>query len=205
MMTLGDPFCIALSQSGDTMKMQYEPSSVYVDRLRALDHPRHIPDRLRRRCNARHPGAPGPSFGLLAAIIASFLLPRLSIFRFLNFAPVNPGLSTIGIFLCVAGMAFLVWARQSLGKNWSQTVAAKVGHELVTTGPYRYVRHPMYAGGLLASLGSALVRGGAWVFLILGSLFLWRVGAEDKLMARQFPNEFAAYKKRRKALIPFLW
>lgn len=149
----------------------------------------------------------GQSFGLLAAIIASFLLPRLSIFRFLNFAPVNPGLSTIGIFLCVAGMAFLVWARQSLGKNWSQTVAAKVGHELVTTGPYRYVRHPMYAGGLLASLGSALVRGGAWVFLlvILGSLFLWRVGAEDKLMARQFPNEFPAYKKRRKALIPFLW
>jgi protein-S-isoprenylcysteine O-methyltransferase len=104
-------------------------------------------------------------------------------------------------------MAFLVWARQSLAKKWSQTVAAKVGHELVTAGPYRYVRHPMYAGGVLASLGSALVRGGAWVFLlvILGSLFLWRVGAEDKLMARQFPNEFPAYKKRRKVLIPFLW
>jgi protein-S-isoprenylcysteine O-methyltransferase len=65
----------------------------------------------------------------------------------------------------------------------------------------------MYAGGLLASIGSAIVAGGAWIFLlfILGSLFLWRVGAEDRLMAKQFPNEFPDYQKRTKALIPFVW
>ena len=147
------------------------------------------------------------SFGLLFAIIAAFLLPYLPIFQFLNFAPVNPVVSSIGVFLCAAGMAFLVWARQHLGRNWSQTVSMKEGHGLVTSGPYRYVRHPMYTGGLIACLGSAIVCGGAFVFLlvILGSLFLWRVSAEDKLMAQQFPTEYPDYKKRTKALIPFVW
>jgi protein-S-isoprenylcysteine O-methyltransferase len=147
------------------------------------------------------------SFGLLLAIIVSFLLPHLPMFNFLNFAPVNPVVSSIGVILCGAGMAFLVWARQHLGKNWSQTVSVKVGHDLVTSGPYRYVRHPMYTGGFVAAIGSAIVCGGAWILLlvILGVIFLWRVGAEDRLMAQLFPNEFPDYKKRTKALIPFVW
>ena len=147
------------------------------------------------------------SVGLMLAIIAAFLLPYLPIFHFLNFAPVNPVLSSIGVILCAAGMAFLVWARQHLGRNWSQTVSIKKGHELVTSGPYRYVRHPMYTGGLVACIGSVIVGGGAWIFLlvILGAIFLWRVGAEDKLMEQQFPNEYPEYKKRTKALIPFIW
>jgi protein-S-isoprenylcysteine O-methyltransferase len=146
------------------------------------------------------------SFGLMFAIIAAFLLPLLPIFNFLNFAPVNPLFSIIGVILCVAGMAFLVWGRQHLGRNWSQTVSIKKEPELVTSGPYRYVRHPMYAGGLVASIGSAIVCGGAWVFLliILGSIFLSRVGAEDRVMEKQFPNEYPNYKKRTKALIPFV-
>ena len=147
------------------------------------------------------------SFGLMFTIIAAFLLPYLPIFHFLNFPPVSPILSSIGVILCAAGMVVLIWGRQYLGRNWSQTVAVKKGHELVTSGPYRYVRHPMYAGGLLACVGSAIVAGGAWIFLlvILGSLFLWRVGAEDKLMAQQFPKDYPDYQKRTKALVPFLW
>ena len=147
------------------------------------------------------------SVGLLLALVAAFVLPRLSIFHFLNFAPANPVISGLGVILCAAGMAFLVWARQHLGGNWSQTVSIKHGHELVTSGPYRYVRHPMYLGGFVACIGSAIVGGGAWVFLlvILGSVFLWRVAAEDKLMAQQFPTEYPDYKKRTHALIPFVW
>ena len=147
------------------------------------------------------------SVGLALALIVGFLLPRLSIFRFLDIAPVSPVLSGIGVALCVAGMAVMVWARQCLGRNWSQTVALKQGHELVTSGPYRYVRHPMYAGGIVACIGSAIAAGGPWIFLliILGGLFLWRVGAEDRLMAQQFPDEFLQYKRRTKALIPFAW
>lgn len=65
----------------------------------------------------------------------------------------------------------------------------------------------MYAGGVIACIGSAIGGGGAWIFLlvILGAIFLWRVGAEDTLMAQQFPNEYPDYKKRTKALIPFVW
>lgn len=149
----------------------------------------------------------GQSFGLMFAIIAAFLLPHLPIFRFVNFAPVSPFLSGIGVILCSAGMIFLVWARQKLGRNWSQTVSAKEGQELVTSGPYRYVRHPMYAGGLLACAGSAMAAGGAFIFLmiLLGTLFIWRVGAEDKLMTQLFPNEYPDYMKRTKALIPLVW
>jgi protein-S-isoprenylcysteine O-methyltransferase Ste14 len=106
-----------------------------------------------------------------------------------------------------AGAVLLVWARLRLKKNWSQTVSAKEGHELVTTGPYRFVRHPMYAGGIVACIGSAIVAGGAFVFLliILTPLFLWRVGAEDRLMARQFPNQYPEYRKCSWDLIPFIY
>src|SRR5260370_10297255 len=123
----------------------------------------------------------GKSFGRLFAIVAAFLLPRVPIFRLVNVAPVNGSVSIIGIILCAAGMAFLVWARLVLGRNWSQTVSVKEGHELVTLGPYHYVRHPMYTGGLVACIGSAMVFGGCWVFLLgaLGCLLPLLLRAED--------------------------
>jgi protein-S-isoprenylcysteine O-methyltransferase Ste14 len=144
---------------------------------------------------------------LLGAIVVAFVLPHLAIFRFVNFAPVGPVLSSIGVVITAAGMAFLVWGRQHLGSNWSQIVSAKEGHELVTSGPYRYVRHPMYTGGLVACIGSVIVAGGPFVFLlvVLSAIFFWRVRAEDRLMARQFPGQFPAYAARTKALIPFVW
>ncbi|TIV74028.1 MAG: isoprenylcysteine carboxylmethyltransferase family protein, partial [Mesorhizobium sp.] len=119
------------------------------------------------------------SFGLMFAIIAAFLLPRLPIFDFVNFAPVGTVLGGIGAAITVAGMALLVWARQALGRNWSQTVSAKQEHELVRSGPYGRLRHPMYTGGLLACIGSVIVVGGPFVFLLilLGAIFIWRVGA----------------------------
>jgi protein-S-isoprenylcysteine O-methyltransferase len=65
----------------------------------------------------------------------------------------------------------------------------------------------MYVGGLVACIGSAIVCGGAWIFLlvILGGIFFWRVRAEDKLMAQQFPDKYPDYEKHTKALIPFVW
>src|SRR5207253_11122018 len=149
----------------------------------------------------------GQSFGLLVAMIVALLLPRLPILKCVIFAPVGPILSSVGLAITVAGMTLLVWARQTLGRNWSQTVSAKEDHELVASGPYRYVRHPMYTGGIVACFGSAIVAGGVFVFLllVLTPFFLWRVRAEGELLARQFPQEFPAYKRRTKALIPFVW
>jgi protein-S-isoprenylcysteine O-methyltransferase Ste14 len=149
----------------------------------------------------------GQRFAILFLIVASFLLPYLPIFRFVNFAPLGPVLSAVGVMLSVGGMALLVWARHRLGRNWSPTVAQKEGQQLVTSGPYRYVRHPMYFGGLIAAIGSAIVCGGAFVFLsiILGTIFVRRIGAEDRLMAQSFPKEYPDYQKRTKAFIPFVW
>jgi len=147
------------------------------------------------------------SLALTAAIAASFALPYVPFLGFVNFAPVGPALSAIGLALCVAGMALLIAARQHLGRNWSQTVSAKEGHELVMSGPYRVLRHPMYTGGLVAAIGSAIVAGGAFVFLLMlvGALCFWRVGAEDRLLTRQFPAAFPAYKQRTWAIIPYVW
>ena len=149
----------------------------------------------------------GQSLGLTFAMIAAFLLPQAPTFQFVNYAPVSPALSTLGLVIYLVGAVVFVAARQTLGKNWSQTVSAKEDHELITTGPYRLVRHPMYSAGLLSCIGSAIVVGGPFVFLLilLGALFLYRVFAEDKLMEQQFPAEYPDYRKRTKALIPFVW
>jgi protein-S-isoprenylcysteine O-methyltransferase len=150
---------------------------------------------------------PLQNFGILFIVIISFMLPHIKIFRFLNFDPVSPVQSSIGVILCLTGIAIKIWGRQQLGKNRSQAVSVKEGHELVTSGPYNYVRHPMYSGGFIAILGSAVVMGGAWIFLLvfLGAIFFWRAGAEDRLMEMQFPDEYPGYKSRTKALIPFVW
>jgi protein-S-isoprenylcysteine O-methyltransferase Ste14 len=149
----------------------------------------------------------GQSFGLMYALIAAFALPYVPIFGFVNYAPVNTPLSMVGLLVFVTGVIFFVAARQALGQNWSQTVSAKAEQELVTAGPYRYVRHPMYAAGLLACIGAAVVVGGPFVFMVITLLpiFMWRVGAEDKLMTQQFPAEYPGYMQRTKSLIPFVW
>ena len=149
----------------------------------------------------------GQSFGLLYALIASFALPYVLLFGFVNWAPVSPWLGLVGLLVFAVGTAGFIAARQALGRNWSQTVAAKQEPELVTSGPYRYVRHPMYGAGLVAGIGAAIVVGGPFVFLVLTLLpiFLWRVGAEDQLLAKQFPAQYPAYRQRTKALLPFVW
>ena len=73
--------------------------------------------------------------------------------------PANPVLDAVAVFLTALGIGFAIWARFYLGSNWSSAVSVKVGHELVRTGPYTWVRHPIYAGLLLALVGTALHQG----------------------------------------------
>jgi protein-S-isoprenylcysteine O-methyltransferase Ste14 len=113
----------------------------------------------------------------------------------------------ISTVLVAAGMAFAVWARVHLGKNWSPTPSVQENHELVTSGPYRFVRHPIYTGIITALLGSALTGGLVWilVFLAFTGMIAWRVGKEEEFMQETFPDQYPAYKKRTKAVIPFIW
>lgn len=119
--------------------------------------------------------------------------------------PWTVALFWIGAALTLAGLLLTVWARVHLGTNWSGTVTLKRGHELVTSGPYAIVRHPIYTGLLLACLGSALARD-EWrgvVALALVVLALWRkLRHEERWMREQFGDAYGAYARRVAALVP---
>jgi protein-S-isoprenylcysteine O-methyltransferase Ste14 len=111
------------------------------------------------------------------------------------------------VALLIAGLGFSIWARAILGRNWSGTVAVKVDHELIQRGPYRYIRHPIYTGILLALLGSGLGAGRVQGLLAfaLGFLALWlKSRKEERWMAREFAERYAAYKRSSWALVPFV-
>ncbi len=113
----------------------------------------------------------------------------------------------MGIVLCAAGLGLAVWARVMLGRNWGEPMSLKEGHELVTAGPYCLVRHPIYTGILLAMLGSAVAVGSGWLLILVAVLpyLVYSARTEEGLMMEQFPTEYPKYKKRTKALIPFVW
>ena len=113
----------------------------------------------------------------------------------------------IGAVVCVFGLAVAIWSRRALAGNWSATVTFKQGQELVQTGPYRFVRHPIYTGILLMILGLVTEVGQlhSWLgFLIQGIGFWIKLKQEESLLLRHFPGEYPAYRARVKALVPFV-
>ena len=110
-------------------------------------------------------------------------------------------------FLCVAGLAFALWARLTLGRNWSGVVALKEAHNLVEHGPYRFVRHPIYTGMLIMFFATALVQshvaGFVGVLLMFASFWI-KLDREERLMLQQFPERYAAYQQSVKRIIPFV-
>ena len=124
--------------------------------------------------------------------------------RRLLWGPAGPAAGTI---LVAAGLAFAVWARWHLGRNWSGTVTVKRGHTLIRTGPYGAVRHPIYSGMLLALSGTALAmgepRGFIGAALILAG-FIVKLHAEEARMRETFPD-YADYCRNTARLIPGLY
>ena len=118
-----------------------------------------------------------------------------------------PALGWAAAAFTAIGIGLAVWARVYLGRNWSPRPAVKEHHELVTTGPYAYVRHPIYTGIMLATLGTALlgIFLGIVMFIVISIIFALRIGKEEKLMLELFPRQYPAYQKRTKRLVPFVW
>ena len=113
----------------------------------------------------------------------------------------------IGVVLCVGGLLFCIWARFTLGRNWSGVVTFKGGHELITRGPYAIVRHPIYTGLLMMIIGTVIAYGHVAGVVALPFVFwgLWiKLRYEEKLMLQKFPAEYEAYSRRVKRLIPFI-
>ena len=113
----------------------------------------------------------------------------------------------VGALLSILGLGFAVWARIYLGRNWGMPMSLREGHELVTSGPYAHVRHPIYTGILLAMLGSALAVAFAWLWALglFFVYFLYSAITEERMMSEQFPAAYPAYKARTRMLIPFLF
>jgi protein-S-isoprenylcysteine O-methyltransferase len=112
-----------------------------------------------------------------------------------------------GLILTGAGIAFAIWARLALGRNWSGTVTIKEDHVLIRHGPYRFVRHPIYAGILLAMAGTAVGYGRTTCLIGLGIALLsfWiKSRKEEEFMIGQFGAQYAEYRREVKALIPGL-
>lgn len=114
--------------------------------------------------------------------------------------------ATIGVIICVAGVALAASARAYIGRNWGMPMSLREGHELVTSGPYAYVRHPIYSGILLLMVGSATAVSPMWLVLFALALvyFVYAARVEERDMTKQFPDAYPAYQQRTKMLIPFL-
>ena len=125
------------------------------------------------------------SVRLLIAVAVVLLLRLPPVLRVVQrLALAHPAIKAIGAALCVAGVAIAIWARANLGANWSERPAIKKGHELVTSGPYRFVRHPIYFGMLLAMLGTSLISGipGLLVLVVFGTIAIYRIRVEERLL-----------------------
>lgn len=122
--------------------------------------------------------------------------------------PRSAALFFCGAAIVAAGLAFSIWARRYLGRNWSGTVTLKQDHELVRSGPYRYVRHPIYTGLLVAFVGSALARD-EWrgvPAVVIAYLALWRkMLLEERWMIEAFGDAYRRYREEVPALIPNPW
>jgi len=115
---------------------------------------------------------------------------------------------SVAVAICGLGLLVAIWSRNTLGTEWSQDVELKRGHKLVQRGPYRLMRHPIYTGHLLMGLGTAIASGLliAFVGLALFAGGFWiKLNQEESLLLRSFPDEYPAYKRRVKALIPYVF
>jgi len=146
--------------------------------------------------------------GTLIIIFGLFQIPGVRSFLHRHNSVTHiPAVAVAGTVVCVLGLAFAIWARLHLGRNWGMPMSLKEDHALVTSGPYALVRHPIYTGLLTAIIGS-MFAGGAFymiLFAVWCPFFLYSARIEERLMLQQFPNEYPAYRSRTKFLIPFVF
>jgi protein-S-isoprenylcysteine O-methyltransferase Ste14 len=137
-------------------------------------------------------------------VLIGFILVRL--FKPGTLAVHSEALRVVGVTLFGSGLALAVWARIYLGRNWGMPMSEKDQPELVTSGPYRLVRHPIYSGLLLALLGTALATNVYWLIalVVLGGYFVYSATVEERLMTSAFPAAYPSYRAKTKMLIPFV-
>jgi protein-S-isoprenylcysteine O-methyltransferase Ste14 len=142
----------------------------------------------------------------IAVIVIVLLLLRTRVFG--HSQPTNnPWLQGLGLVLFVSGLALAVWARVYLGRNWGMPMTQKVDPELVMTGPYSRVRHPIYSGIILAMIGTTIAVTVYWLVavVVVGAYFVFSAMAEERFMATRFPDSYPEYKRATRMLVPFFF
>jgi protein-S-isoprenylcysteine O-methyltransferase Ste14 len=139
---------------------------------------------------------------IVAILVAMFYGDRIQV---PELASVGTALADAGDALCIAGVAFAIWARVALGRNWGMPMTLHDNPELVTSGPYRFVRHPIYTGLAAMFIGTALV----YPLVAFGGIamiayMVFSARREERDMEARFPDAYPAYKQRSKMLVPFL-
>lgn len=144
------------------------------------------------------------AIGILLISRLSFHGPWISA----RFLPDTYPIQLTGFAITVCGTLFAAWARLTLGSNWSGRATVKAGHELIVRGPYAIARHPIYTGILLALAGT-IVANAQWRYLegfaIIVLALLVKMRQEERLMIETFPQQYPDYRRRVKALVPFLY
>jgi protein-S-isoprenylcysteine O-methyltransferase Ste14 len=140
------------------------------------------------------------AFGLFLALLVAFVGSANG--------PVALLLALCGCLLAVAGGTLVLRSRGELGSAWSFVPMVDQGTSLVTTGPYRFVRHPIYLGLSMLTMGEALAFG-SWpavvvVFSAIVPTFVWRACAEERLLTDTFGDRYDHYRKQTKMMIPYL-
>ena len=137
--------------------------------------------------------------------VVVILLVRMGAFRRhgLNTDPWRAG---VGLVLFALGLAFAIWARMHIGRNWGTPMTQKDEPELVTSGPYRLVRHPIYSGILVAGIGTAVALSWVWLAAVVlgGIYFVYSATVEERYLGEQFPDDYPRYRRSTKMLVPFL-
>jgi len=124
-----------------------------------------------------------------------------------RFVPATAVVSIAAIALTFAGVAFSIWARYCLGRNWSAAVTIREGHELIRRGPYARIRHPIYTGMLIALIGTALGIGElralvAFALVLFG--FVLKARREERLLASEFGAAFEEHRRHTGFFLPRL-
>lgn len=114
-----------------------------------------------------------------------------------------------GLALLAGGIGIRVWAIQTLGKHFTATVTLTNDHQLVRSGPYRWVRHPSYLGAFMALVGCPLFLNAYWAvlvaFIAMSIAYYLRIGVEEKLLSAYFGEQYREYQKNTRRIIPFIW
>ena len=141
----------------------------------------------------------------MVIVAIALVLVRFGAFRG-HRVQTDPWLAGIGLALFALGLGFAIWARVHIGRNWGTPMTQKDELELVTSGPYRLVRHPIYSGILVAGIGTAVALSWVWLAAVVlgGIYFVYSATVEERYLGERFPDRYPPYKRSTKMLVPFL-